>query len=129
MPTPPFFAPYLYMPAGVRSLDFYPQAFGAVLLRQWKNEDGTIHVAELAIGDALFHIHEEKPEAGQFSPFSSRGTTVLVGLFVEDVDRVMNRALEAGGELVAPAQSYDYGYRQGEIRDPFGHVWLIESKI
>jgi PhnB protein len=117
------------MPTGVRSLDFYRHAFTAVLLRQWKNEDGTIHVAELAIGDALFHIHEEKPEAGQFSPLSSRGTTVLVGLFVEDVDQVMNRALEAGGELVAPAQSYDYGYRQGEIRDPFGHVWLIESKI
>jgi len=41
----------------------------------------------------------------------------------------MAKATEAGATVISPAQSYDYGYRQGEIKDPFGHVWLIEMKI
>jgi len=41
----------------------------------------------------------------------------------------MNKALAAGAILVSPAQSYNYGYRQGEVKDPFGHLWMIEQKI
>jgi PhnB protein len=41
----------------------------------------------------------------------------------------MNKAINAGATVVSAAQSYDYGYRQGEIKDPFGHVWMIEMKI
>jgi PhnB protein len=41
----------------------------------------------------------------------------------------MNKALNAGATLLNPAQNYDYGYRQGEFKDPFGHHWLIETKI
>jgi PhnB protein len=57
------------------------------------------------------------------------GTTTLIGLFVEDVDALMNRAIAAGATLLSPAQNYDYGYRQGEIKDPFGHHWMIETRI
>jgi PhnB protein len=48
---------------------------------------------------------------------------------VEDADTVMNKAIEAGAVVLSPAQNYDYGYRQGEIKDPFGHVWMIEMRI
>ena len=124
-----FFAPHLTIPNGVTDISFYQNAFGAVELRRFTNDDGTIHVAEFTIDGALFHIHEEKPSAGELSPERAGGTTVYVGLFVPDVDTIMQRAIDAGGKLVAPAQSYDYGYRQGEVKDPFGHVWLIEAKI
>ncbi len=32
-------------------------------MRRWNNDDGTLHVAELSISGALFHIHEEKKSA------------------------------------------------------------------
>ena len=124
-----FFAPHLYIPGGVTDISFYEKAFGAVELKRWTNDDGTVHVAELSIDGALFHIHEEKTTAGQFSPDRINGTTALIGLFVQDVDAVMTSAVNAGGIVVSPAQTYDYGYRQGEVKDPFGHVWLIETKI
>jgi len=127
--NPTFFAPQLYIKNGVTDISFYEKAFGAVELRQWMNDDGSYHVAELSIDGALFHLHEEKPSAGQFSPEKIKGTTTLVGLFVSDVDAVMNKAIAAGAIVVSPAQSYDYGYRQGEIKDPFGHYWMIEAKI
>lgn len=124
-----FFAPELYIRSGVRDISFYTDGLGAVELRRWDNEDGTLHVAELSINGALFHIHEEKPGAGQHDPAKQNGVTTLIGLFVDDVDAVMNKALRAGATLLNAAQDYDYGYRQGSFKDPFGHHWMIEAKI
>jgi PhnB protein len=124
-----FFAPQLYIKSGVKDIAFYTKALGAVELRRWANDDGSIHVAELSIAGALFHLHEEKPVAGQLDPLKINGTTTMIGLFVDDVHKVMNDAVAAGATIVTPVQDYDYGYRQGEFRDPFGHCWMIEKKI
>lgn len=123
------FAPQLYIQHGVTDISFYEKAFGATELMRFTNDDGSIHVAELSINGALFHLHEEKATANQFSPESINGITTIIGLFVPDVDVVMHSAMVAGATLHSPAQDYDYGYRQGEIKDPFGHVWMIEMKI
>lgn len=128
-PTKPFFAPQLIISHGVTDISFYKKAFNAIELRSWKNDDTTYHVAELSIQGSIFQIHEEKPEASQFSPEKIHGTTTLIGLFTDDVDLLMKNAIEAGATLVSEAQDYDYGYRQGKIKDPFGHCWMIESKI
>ena len=124
-----YFAPQLYIKGGVTDITFYEKAFDAVELRRFANDDGSIHVAELSIHGAMFHLHEEKLSAGQFNPQGINGTTTLIGLFVPDVDKVIAKAIDAGATLLSPAQSYDYGYRQAEIKDPFGHIWLIEMKI
>src|SRR5258708_7638956 len=124
-----YFVPQLYINSGVKNIEFYEKAFCAIELRRWMNDDGSYHVAELSIDGAMFHLHEEKPGASQFSPEKINGTTTLIGLFVKDVDDVMNNAIAAGASVISPAKSYDYGYRQGEIKDPFGHHWMIEMKI
>jgi PhnB protein len=123
------FAPQLYIKSGVINIEFYTTAFGAIELRRFTNDDGSIHVAELSIEGVIFHLHEEKPESGQYSPERYDGITAMHGLFVSDVDLIMERAIAAGAIETSPVQDYDYGYRQGEIKDPFGHVWLIEKKI
>lgn len=128
-PNTPYFAPQLYIPNGVRDVSFYTKAFGAVELRRFSNDDGSIHVSELSIDGAMFHLHEVTANAEFFSPDKHQGTTTLIGLFVKDVDAVMKSAIAAGATEISPAQSYDYGYRQGDIRDPFGHCWMIEMKI
>lgn len=124
-----FFAPQLYIPNGVRDISFYNKALNAVEIRRFTNDDDSIHVAELSIGGTIFHLHEESEAKGQFHPGRHMGVTALIGLFVPDVDAVMQQALDAGAELVSPAMDYDYGYRQGGFRDPFGHLWMIEKKI
>jgi PhnB protein len=101
------FAPQLYIESGIRDISFYEKAFGAVELRRFTNDNGSIHVAELSINGLLFHLHEESVKSNQFSPQRFTGTTVIVGLFVEDVDSVINRAVEAGAIVLSPAKSYD----------------------
>jgi len=124
-----FFAPQLIIPSGLFNLDFYLEAFGAIELGRWSNDDGSIHVAELGINGAIFHVHEERPLKGSKTPESVQGVTTIIGLFVPDVDAVVDRAILAGAVLLSPPQDYEYHYRQAEIRDPFGHQWLIEKKI
>ena len=123
------FAPQLYIGNGVHDIGFYERAFNAKEIQRWTNDDGSIHVAELSIGGALFHLHEEASRKELKSPHSVNGSTVLIGLFVPDVDLVMQSAIAAGAVEVSPAQDYDYGYRQGMLRDPFGHEWMIEKKL
>src|ERR1700712_5666504 len=101
-------APVLVIPKGIVDLSFYSKALGAVEIRRWSNDDGSIHVAELAIDGALFHLHEEMPGKQSLSPLTSGSITCSIGLFVDDVDAVMLAAIAAGAKERNPAQDYDY---------------------
>lgn len=54
--NPTFFAPMIYLKQVAPAIVFYKNAFGAIVLRQWNNEDGSVHVAEMSINGALFHM-------------------------------------------------------------------------
>ncbi len=123
----PAFAPMLVIKHDTFNVDFYVNGLGAVELRRFSNDDGSIHVSELAINGAMFHLHEEG--IGTFSPLDKKGVTSTIGLFVEDVDGMMARALAHGATEYSPVQDFDYGYRQGEFTDPFGHRWQLQKAI
>ena len=123
-----FFAPQLLINNGVTDISFYEKAFGATENLCLKNDDNSIHVAELSVNGAIFHLHEVT-RSYFFSPEKHNGSTTIIGLFVPNVDEVMSTAIKAGATEISAAKDYEYGYRQGEIKDPFGHHWLIEKKI
>ena len=125
----PFFAPQLFIPNGVTDISFYNKAFGATENFCLRDGDGTVHVAELSVDGAIFHLHEITANPAFCAPEKHNSTTTLIGLFVEDVSEVMASAIKAGAIEISPAKDYEYGYRQGEIKDPFGHHWLIEKKL
>lgn len=122
------FAPELYIDNGVKDISFYKNAFGATENLCFTNDDGSIHVAELVIDGAIFHVHEVTSK-NFTSPNKSNSCTCCIGLFVQDVDSVIEKAIAAGATEISPAQDYNYGYRQGTIKDPFGHFWQIQKKI
>ena len=104
--------------------------FGAaVRLRLDEKGTGRIGHAELVIGSAVIMVSDEYPECGILGPRSVGGASVSLHLHVDNADRLLARAVEAGGELVrAPADAF-YGERGGTVRDPFGHEWLIGHSI
>jgi PhnB protein len=124
-----FFAPMIYLKQVASAIEFYKNAFDAIVLRQWNNADGSVHVAEMSVDGAMFHMHEEVKRVNELSPETLKGTSVVIGLFVNDPHAVMAKALAAGATEIEPVQDYDYDYRQGRLADPFGHHWLIEKKI
>ena len=123
-----FFAPELHIPNGTVNIDFYTK-FGATEHFVFRNDDGSIHVAELEINSAIFHLHETMRWFEALEPISAKGITTVIGLFVEDVQEVFDRALSAGATEISPVTDHDYGYRQGMFKDPFGHFWQIQKKI
>lgn len=126
---PVSFAPILYLENVADAIAFYQKAFDAKELRRWSNDDGSVHVAEMIIEDALFHLHEEVVRESELSPKKLGGTCVIIGLFVTNPDEVAAKAITAGATETSPVKDYDYGYRQGNITDPFGHHWTIEKHI
>lgn len=120
------FAPELHVPHGTMEIDFYKK-FGATENFCLRNDDNSIHVAEMELNGAIFHVHEAMRDA--LEPVTAKGVTCVIGLFVEDVEAVMQQAIEAGGEEINPVTDHDYGYRQGMFKDPFGHHWQVQKKI
>jgi PhnB protein len=123
------FVPVLSIGSGVTDLEFYKQAFKAKELWRLNNPDGSVHVAAFSINGAVFRFHEESKNGRILSPGKAGCTTVTIGLSVEDVHAVVADAVAAGATLMSPVTDYDYGYRQGEIKDPFGYHWLIEKLL
>ena len=123
------FSPMLYFENVASAIEIYQNAFDAEELRRRTNEDGSVHVAEMKIGNAIFHLHEEVPRTKELSPNTLGGTAVKLGLFVENPDEYRAKAMAAGAIPTSAVQNYDYGYRQGSLTDPFGHHWLVEKKI
>ncbi len=127
--TPTAFAPLLKIENGTTDISFYKNAFGANEHFCFINDDGSIHVAELDIDGAVFHLHEETATSKGFSPHKLGAVSATIGLFTDDVHAVYDRAIAAGAIPIMPVTDFDYGYRQGDLQDPFGHVWTIQKKI
>ncbi len=53
---------------------------------RFSNDDGSLHVAELSIDGTIFHVHEITASPSFFTPDKHNGSTIRIGLFVEDVD-------------------------------------------
>jgi PhnB protein len=121
--------PYLVVKNGARAIDFYVKAFGAKELFRMPAPDGRIGHAELMLGDSHIMLADEHPEQGHVSPDTIGGSGVGLMLYVDDVDTVFRRAIDAGATELRAVQDQFYGDRSGNLKDPFGHLWTISTHI
>ncbi len=119
--------PYLIVKEAARAIDFYKQVFGATELMRFPGPGGTIGHAEIKIGDSPIMLADEVPQMGYRSPEALGGSPVSLMLYVQDVDKVVDRAVKAGAKLERAVADQFYGDRNGTIHDPFGHVWTIAT--
>jgi len=119
--------PYLIIGGAGDAIEFYKKAFGAVELFRFPSPDGKVGHAEIKINDSPIMLADEYPDMGYKSPKSVGGSPVSLMIYVEDVDTVFNRAIEAGGTVKEAVQDKFYGDRTGSLVDPFGHVWHVAT--
>lgn len=122
-------SPYLKIKNAAAAMDFYKRAFGAVERTRLTTPDGTIVNAEMHIGGAELMLTEDTPDADVSSPSAVGTTSVILSLRVDDVDAVVQQAVAAGAKIINPVSDEFYGWRDGRIIDPFGHVWIVGTKI
>ena len=111
------------------ALEFYQKAFGATVRLCLKEPGGKVAHAEILIGSGLVML-ADKYEGYNFSPDELEGkTTVVLHVYVDDVDAMIERAVAAGAKMVLAPSDQFYGDRSGRVLDPYGHVWLLASRI
>ena len=63
------------------------------------------------------------------APQPDGSSPVVIFVYVEDVDKVVERAVAAGAKVVLPVKNQFWGDRTGRIMDPSGHVWTIATRV
>ncbi len=123
--------PRIIVQRGDDALTFYREALGAEIVERYADPhlDGLIVHAALRIGGGVFTLAEERREWGNLAPPSLGGTPVLIELEVEDARAVGERMCAAGAEVIIPIEDRFYGKREGRLRDPFGHLWVISQTL
>ncbi len=121
--------PYLVVAGAADAIAFYTRVFDAHETMRLAEPSGRIGHAEMTIGGALLMIADEYPELNIRGPRALGGSPVTLALQVADVDDVVGQAVAAGAAVVIPVADQFYGERVGRIEDPFGHVWMISTRI
>jgi PhnB protein len=120
--------PLLTVKSAADAIAFYREAFGAVEHERFTAPTGQI-VARLEVDGLSFYVVDENTQAFNVSPTSLGGTSVRIGLIVDDPDAVAAKAIAAGATEVFPVGDQPYGLRQGRVADPEGHHWLIGKPL
>lgn len=121
--------PMLAVRDAASALAFYQHVFDAIEVMRLEDEQGLISHSEIRIGDAQIMVADPAP-GENMTPDEIGGTPVIIHLFVPDGVTVFQRAENAGATILRPlAYSQFTASHIGKFRDPFGHVWLLQSHI
>jgi len=123
--------PCLVVRGGGKALEFYAEVFGATERMRFPGPGGTVAHAELQIGDSVVIVEDESPYRGTKAPPDGgvEGSPTSLFIYVEDVDAVVERAVELGATLQRAPEDQFYGDRDGYVIDPFGHGWTVATHV
>ena len=121
--------PYLIINGATAALEFYKNAFGAREKVRMPAPGGRIGHAEILIGTSHVMLADENPEVNARAPQAGVPLSVSIVLYVKDVDKVFERAVNSGARVERPLKDEFYGDRTGTIIDPYGHRWHIHTHI
>ncbi|MCB0721666.1 MAG: VOC family protein [Ignavibacteriae bacterium] len=113
--------PYLIVKGAQGLVDFLKTVFDAEERDMMKMPDGTIAHGEVVIGDSTIMISEA-------SEMYKENPTMLY-VYVEDVDAVYKKALDAGATSVKEPVDQFYGDRSCMVTDATGNSWGIATHV
>src|SRR6266508_820969 len=91
--------PTLAVDNATQAIEFYKRAFGAKERALMPGPGNTIAHAELEIGDSVLMLADPLPQSTLTPPQKLGGTSVGIFLYVEDVDEVVQQAIDAGATV------------------------------
>jgi uncharacterized glyoxalase superfamily protein PhnB len=114
-------APYLTVNGAKGTIEFLVRVFDATPLRMIPGGDGKISHGEVRIDDTVI-MFTDAVEGWPATPSH-------VHVYVEDVDKVFDRAIAAGASMVKhPVQEGDTDKRGG-FRDDGGTTWWVSTQV
>jgi len=124
MKTPPAgyhtVAPYLTVREAEQLIEFVRQTFGAEVRLHGIGSAGGLH-AELTLGDSMIMIGG--------GPDIEVPKLAAIHVYVEDVDKVYKRAIEARATSLSEPIDQPYGDRMATVKDLCGNIWYIARRV
>lgn len=111
--------PYFTVVDADRLIAFVTAAFGGVVVKDDRDENGQVEHARLQIGDSIIMLNQAGPEY--------QANVSQMHLYVEDVETVYSKALEAGAVVAMGPNVRPHGDRMAGVADPCGNLWWIAS--
>ena len=121
--------PMLICRDATNEIAFCRQAFDAVETSRHEGDGGAVIHATMKIGGAMFMIHDQSTNLSSKAPYPDGSSSVVIYLYVDEVDLVIERAISNGARLLLPAEDKFWGDRVGRIIDPEHHIWNISSRV
>jgi uncharacterized glyoxalase superfamily protein PhnB len=120
--------PSIIVKDGIDAMALYKRAFGAEEVMCMRSPGGGLMHGEIRIGDSVMMLSDEWPDHGMKAPVAGHHSSGL-HLYVADVDKAYQRALDAGCQPIMPPADMFWGDRYGKVIDPFGHIWGLATHI
>jgi PhnB protein len=127
--TYPRVTPHLSIAGVADALGYYESVLGANVRMRMDAPGGLVAHAEIELGGSVIMLGDEAVPGSDPSPKKLGGTPVSLFVYVEDVDAVFRRAVEAGAQAVSEPEFHFYGDRVATIDDPFGHRWNVATHV
>jgi uncharacterized glyoxalase superfamily protein PhnB len=112
------------------AVDYLERVFGFREQRGLRQEHGDSLLAWVELGDGLVMISGAGEERHDIhSPLDIGHTSVMLIVYVDDVDAHHDRAVAAGARIVMPLEDMFWGDRRYEAVDPEGHRWHFGERL
>lgn len=108
---------------------YYERYLGAARGPRYAEPSGLVVHAEVRIGDSTISLTQAYDDYRLYSPEAAASSPVLLTLTVADASAVGAAMVEGGGTVVVSIEDRAWGRREGRIRDPFGHLWLVSQDL
>lgn len=127
----PWLTPYLTVRDARTSMNFYRAALGFAV-RDSVEDDGAIMHVEMTYHDQLIVMFAPEGAFGSTARTPKSAQAVAPQsfyLYVDDVDAVYARALEAGAKSLSEPQDQFWGDRFAQVEDLDGYRWALARHL
>ena len=107
------------------AVSFYQKAFGFSKRAIMKGPDGKPIHAELTLRGTTLMLGPESPDMKRRTAKSIGASPASLFIYVENVDKVVEKATKLGATSKGPVMDMFWGDRCGTIADPDGYSWMV----
>ena len=107
------------------AVSFYQRAFGFAKRGIMNGPDAKPIHAELTLRGATIMLGPENPAMGRRTAKSVGASPSSLYIYVENVDKVIDKATKLGATSQGPVVDMFWGDRCGTIVDPDGYSWMV----
>ncbi len=107
------------------AVTFYQKAFGFAKRGIMKGPDGKPVHAELTLRGTTLMLGPENPAMGSRSAKTVGASPATLYIYVENVDKVVEKAVKLGASPQGPVMDMFWGDRCGTVVDPDGYTWMV----